>query len=223
MLRAVRLGFYGLTSLLAVTCVIGFAATDLEEMERLAQQRYGSQVARRVSDWRALVASAGPMSDKDKIDLVNRFVNKRIKWVEDLQLWGQDDYWASVLETFSKAAGDCEDFVIVKYVSLVLSGMPVSKLRMTYVRLVQRPNAPPVAHMVLAYYADSSSEPLILDNLSNDIVAASLRSDLTPVYSFNSAQLWIIGAGTKPSADDPVNRISRWRSVLQRMREEFTL
>ena len=47
---------------------------------------------------------------------------------------------------------------------------------------------------------------------------ASMRSDLTPVFSFNAEGLWVGGAAT--SSADPTARLSQWRNVLARMREE---
>lgn len=74
------------------------------------------------------------------------------------------------------------------------------------------------AHMVLSYYPTATSEPLILDNLVTDIRPASQRTDLSPVFSFSSENLWV-GGSTAPAADATA-RLSRWRDVLNRMRAE---
>jgi hypothetical protein len=72
--------------------------------------------------------------------------------------------------------------------------------------------------MVLGYYAQPTEEPVILDNMVTSIRPASMRTDLTPVYSFNSDGLWVGGATT--SSADPTTRLSRWRDVLERMRQD---
>jgi hypothetical protein len=72
--------------------------------------------------------------------------------------------------------------------------------------------------MVLGYYPSPDAEPLILDNLIGDILPASRRPDLQPVFSFNSAGLWIGGASR--SSADPTARLSRWSRVLERMQTE---
>ena len=64
------------------------------------------------------------------VDLVNRYVNKRIAFHTDQEAWGQPDYWASPLETLSQGQGDCEDYAIGKYFSLLVAGVPVTKLRL---------------------------------------------------------------------------------------------
>ncbi len=138
---------------------------------------------------------------------------------DDQEVWNQVDYWASPLETLDKGMGDCEDFAIAKYFSLLAVGVPPARLRLVYVRLqIGGAGGPSQAHMVLAYYATPQAEPLILDNLVTEIRPASRRPDLTPVFSFNSEGLWQ-GTGAQ-SAGDPVARLSRWRDVLVKARVE---
>ncbi len=207
--------------LAALALLAGIAAPDLDRLQQLALSRYGDDVARQVAQWRAMLPAAQGPDDLEKLARVNAFFNSRIRWVEDAVLWQQDDYWASLLETLAKEAGDCEDFAIAKYVSLLLAGVQEKKLRLTYVRMQRWPHAAPEAHMILAYYADPAGEPLILDNFDTEIKPASRRTDLTPVYAFNGSQLWF--RGPHPSSSDPTARISRWRDVLARLQAEHTL
>jgi predicted transglutaminase-like cysteine proteinase len=199
----------------------GLAAPNLDRLQQLALSRYGDEVARRVGEWRSMLPARQGPADLEKLESVNRYFNQRIRWVEDPVLWQQDDYWATLLETLAKEAGDCEDFAIAKYVSLLLAGVPEQQLRLTYVRMQRGPFTEPEAHMILAYYATPTSEPLILDNLDGEIKPASRRPDLTPVYAFNASQLWF--RGPSPSSSDPTARISRWRDVLARLQAEHTL
>lgn len=217
-----RVGRQGWVALLGgLVLLAGVAAPNLDRLQQLALSRYGEEVARLVGEWRAMLPHSQGPSDLEKLASVNGFFNRRIRWVEDPVLWQQDDYWASLLETLAKGAGDCEDFAIAKYVSLLLAGVQEKKLRLTYVRLQRSPHAEPEAHMILAYYSDPTGEPLILDNLDTEIKPASRRPDLTPVYAFNASQLWF--RGPSPSSSDPTARISRWRDVLARMQAEHTL
>ena len=123
-------------------------------------------------------------------------------------------------ETIGLGAGDCEDFSIAKYASLKALGLPVSQMRLIYVRArVGDPSRGIVqAHMVLGFYATPTAEPLILDNLVGDIRPASQRPDLYPVFSFNGEGLWVGGAAS--SSADPTMRLSRWRDLLARMRDD---
>ena len=160
-------------------------------------------------------AVAAPSS----IAAVNRFYNRRIAFTDDPPVWGVADHWASPLELLEKGRGDCEDYAIAKYFSLLATGVAVDKLRLVYVRAqIGGPDGVAQAHMVLAYYPRPGAEPLILDNLIEDVRPASRRPDLTPVFSFNGEGLWQ-GAGG-PAAGDPTVRLSRWREVLAKARAE---
>ncbi|MBL0731032.1 transglutaminase-like cysteine peptidase [Piscinibacter sp. HJYY11] len=154
-----------------------------------------------------------------QLQTVNQFFNRRIQFREDTEAWGQVDYWASPLESLDKGQGDCEDYAIAKYFSLLAVGMPVAKLRLVYVRAqIGGPQGVTQAHMVLAYYAAPGAEPMILDNLITEVRPASRRPDLVPVFSFNSEGLWQ-GVGPQ-AAGDPSARLSRWREILVKARAE---
>jgi predicted transglutaminase-like cysteine proteinase len=148
---------------------------------------------------------------------VNQFFNRQVLFQEDTITWGQIDYWASPLETLNKGQGDCEDYAIAKYFSLVATGMPVARLRLVYVR-AQLDDGPVQAHMVLAYHPPGGGDVLLLDNLVEAVLPAAQRSDLEPVFSFNSEGLWQ-GMG-RVSAGDPRLRLTRWSEVLHKARAE---
>jgi predicted transglutaminase-like cysteine proteinase len=165
------------------------------------------------------IARAASQPEELRLEAINQFFNRRIYFREDIDVWGQVDYWASPLETIVRGQGDCEDYAIAKYFSLQASGISVSKLRLVYVRAaLGPPAAPPVAHMVLAYYATPAADPLILDNLVPEVLPASRRRDLTPVFSFNTEGLWQGTQGNE--AGDPLARLSRWREVVAKARQE---
>ena len=130
------------------------------------------------------------------------------------------DYWATPLEVLGRGEGDCEDFAIAKYMTLKLMGIPSVKMRLIYVKArIGGPQSTMVqAHMVLSYYQAPEDEPLVLDNLISDIRPASRRPDLTTVFGFNAEGLWVGGA--LPRVNRSSQRLSRWQSVLVRMREE---
>ena len=203
--------------LLGLVVVASMAASDLDHIQALAQQRYGARAAETVVAWRRLMDESRALPDTDKLNRVNAFFNRRILFQTDWEVWGQEDYWATPLEFMGKGAGDCEDFVIAKYMTLKMLGIGNDRLRLIYV-LAKCGSTASVAHMVLGFYAQPTGEPLILDNLITSVRAASQRSDLVPVFSFNSDGLWVGGSAT--SAADPTTRLSRWRDVLERMRQD---
>ena len=181
-----------------------------------AAQRLGPRAVTALPALQALLQQ-GASSDEDaQLSAVNSFFNRRIVFAEDSEVWGLADHWSSPLELLAQGRGDCEDFAIAKYFSLLAMGMPAARLRLVYARA--QVGADTQAHMVLAYYAQPNAEPLILDNLITAVRPASRRPDLAPVFSFNSEGLWQ-GVGTQ-SAGDPQARLSRWREVLVKARAE---
>ena len=214
MKRALCVGCASLALLLAL-CAL---ASDETRMLR-TMQAYGDEGVRSWRDWRQIIFQSQDVSELEQLRRVNEFFNRRIIFQDDNAIWQQPDYWATPLETLGRGAGDCEDFAVAKYFSLVELGVSKQKLRLTYVRA--RIGAPgggiTQAHMVVSYYVTPEAEPLVLDNLIRDIRPASRRPDLTPVFSFNSDGVWLPGA---PAPSSSVDRLSRWKAVIARIRAE---
>lgn len=169
-----------------------------------------AQSAARLASWEVLLQSAGEHDERALLQQVNRFINRSVRFVSDQQAWGQDDYWATPSETLSRGQGDCEDFAIAKYFSLVRMGIPSEKLRLTFVKALRQNQA----HMVLAYYASPDAQPLILDNLDTQIRPASERGDLLPVYSFNDLGVFLAKAPQRVS--QPPQFLARWSELNER-------
>lgn len=204
--------------LLAGACVAGAAAQAHDARQLLSQAALaGPRALKAVEELQPLLATLGAQSAAVQLEAINRFFNRHIEFATDWQTWGREDYWASPLQSLAKGSGDCEDFAIAKYFGLLAVGVPVSRLRLVYVR-ARRDDGALQAHMVLAYYPAANAEVQVLDNLVETVLPTSRRGDLTPVFSFNSEGLWQ-GVGTV-MAGDPVLRLSRWREVLARARAE---
>lgn len=200
--------------------VLGFAWVGTEAFESpkvvLAAQKMGPAALARAQALLQEIAEVTSQDEDSRLKAINTFFNRQILYRDDRETWGVVDYWASPLETLAKGQGDCEDYAIGKYFSLIAAGIPSVKMRMVYVRaqvgsIIQ-------AHMVLAYYPEPNAEPLILDNLVTEIRPASRRPDLVPVFSFNAEGLWQGVSGS--SAGDPSARLSRWRDVFVKAKAE---
>jgi predicted transglutaminase-like cysteine proteinase len=215
--RATALSTWALVLSLWLIFAPSIAAPDLDKTQALARERYGVRAAEIIAAWRRLMADSRNLPDSDKLNKVNIFFNRQMLFEDDLVVWGQADYWATPLEFMGRGAGDCEDFVIAKYITLQMLGIDNERLRLIYVRAKIGSTAS-VAHMVLGFYPQPAEEPLILDNLISSVRPASQRPDLSPVFSFNNNGLWVGGATA--STADPTTRLSRWRDVLDRMRQE---
>lgn len=212
-----------LALLLGVLMSLTWRDSSAWDVDRLRQSalRQGGQTPDSVRALTELVGQLSAQDDETRLQQVNQFFNRRVTFRDDIDVWGQIDYWATPVEMFGRGAGDCEDYAIGKYFSLIAAGVAPARLRLVYVKATL--NGPggssQQAHMVLAYYpAGGSSDPSILDNLVPEIRPASRRPDLAPVFSFNAEGLW---TGTQgPGAGDPLARLSRWRDLLARAREQ---
>lgn len=64
-----------------------------------------------------------------ELDAINRTVNRAIKPLTDIEVYGVTEYW-----TLPISAGDCEDYALLKRKMLMARGWPASSLLMTVVR-----------------------------------------------------------------------------------------
>jgi predicted transglutaminase-like cysteine proteinase len=176
------------------------------------ERRYGHDAAQRVRAWRDLIDRERDLPVTAKLTAVNDFFNQ-LTFVDDALHWHREDYWATPVEFLATDGGDCEDFAIAKYFTLLELGVPESRLQITYVKAVELNQA----HMVLAYYANPAADPLVLDNLASEVLPGSSRSDLVPVYSFNGQGLWISRARGRGKRVGGSERLSLWRDLVSRM------
>lgn len=189
-----------------------------ERLRQSMQAQYGERGLASLEAWFTLLERLRPADLETRLREVNGFFNRRVRWLDDIDIWGQEDYWATPLETLGRGQGDCEDFSIAKYITLKELGVPGEELRMIYVRARIGRSGITQAHMVLGYYETPAADPLVLDNLVPSITRGSLRDDLKPLFSFNSSGLW--AGGSTRSRADPVARLSRWRRVIGRMQAQ---
>lgn len=195
----------------------GSFSLDTARLQQTMRAKYGDRGVQAMEAWFAMLANQRQQPEAQQLRAVNDFWNTMVLGSDDMRVWGQTDYWATPLESLGQRAGDCEDFVIGKYFSLVHLGVAPEKLRFIYVRarIGGMGSSDSIAHMVLGYYATPGAEPLVLDNMAGTILPASQRPDLTPVFTFNAQGVYVTGAATAS-----IDRISRWGDLLRRMRQE---
>ncbi len=211
--RQLKRRFWGLLCglMLSSACT----AWDASQMMSAARSR-GPDTLAAVQALQSMLKRVAFQGEKDKAQAVNEFFNRQVMFQEDIRTWGVEDYWTTPIELLEKGRGDCEDYAIAKYFTLVALGVSQSQLRLVYVQASIA--GAQQAHLVLAFYPNSANDPIILDNLVTSIQPATQRADLTPIFSFNAQGLWQ-GVGVQ-SAGDPLTRLSRWRGVLGRVQME---
>jgi predicted transglutaminase-like cysteine proteinase len=224
MSKLIRLAARVRVSLIVVLAFGVIALTSASSVDNhlidTMRERFGSDGETLLTALINLLDEADQLPERDQLERVNDFFNQHVRFTDDLTLWQRNDYWATPLETLGVRAGDCEDYTIAKYMSLLRLGVPRERLRLIYVRAQIGGTYSQVsqAHMVLGYYESPTAMPLILDNLVARIQPATERPDLKPVFSFNSEGLWI--GGNTESQADPTARLSRWRDLLMRAQQE---
>lgn len=175
------------------------------------RQKYGDEAKLRGQHWAEVVEHSRALEPEQQLKAINDYFNTFL-FSDDIVVWKQTDYWATPMEFIGRGAGDCEDFAIAKYYSLIEAGFPADKLRLMYVKAIDYNQH----HMVLTYYSKRGVEPLVLDNIDPKIKPAGQRDDLIPIYSFNADFLWLVKARGEGKNVGRSDRLSLWRELQQR-------
>ncbi|RBW42477.1 hypothetical protein DS885_15295 [Psychromonas sp. B3M02] len=174
-------------------------------------KNYGERAALRGKAWLKLLNERYD-SEQDKLLRTNRFFNQ-LRFTTDKKLWGESNYWATPVEFIGVNAGDCEDFALAKYFTLLAIGVDDEKLRIVMVKSLTLNQY----HMVVAYYETPTAEPLILDNIDGRIKKSNNRKDLVPIYSFNGKKLWLNNEKRQGRVAGKPSRLKRWNDLNIRM------
>jgi len=192
----------------------GYSTSVSPRLIEIYSRRFGPDARARLAAWKRDAAerkrspAQAAALERALLSDVNRLLN-RVTFVDDAVHWREVDYWATPAESVSSNGADCEDFSIAKYFLLKELGVPIARLRLTYVKSLKLNQA----HMVLAYYAHPDADPLVLDNLEDAVRPASQRADLVPVYSFNDEEVWIEMRGRSGSP----TQLRNWRALMERL------
>ena len=136
---------------------------------------------------RAYAASLRDVDAVERADIVNRYVNARVEFVDDIRQYGRNDMWSAAADTLRRGRGDCEDYAIAKLQMLRAAGVPERDLYLVIVKdLVRRAD-----HAVLVVRA--GGRMLVLDNGTDRIVDTDSVSDYRPVFTFAAAGVWTHG------------------------------
>lgn len=209
-LRLAFLFFILCSSLTAFANMTGLSPKLIAYVEK----KFGEDAADRLRDWQELIDESRNIDEDEKLKVVNDFFNEN-EFVSDIDHWGVEDYWATPVEMLITQGGDCEDFSIAKYFTLRELGVSDKKMLIVYVNSLELNQA----HMVLTYYKTPNAEPVVLDNLREDILPASDRDDLVPVYSFNGEGLWLSKERGRGRRVGSASRLGLWTDLASRLKK----
>ncbi|MGD9808995.1 MAG: transglutaminase-like cysteine peptidase [Deferribacterales bacterium] len=195
--------------LLGSVCIGAHSSFYLPEAEMKAYGgKYGDMAVTRLNGLLTLMDSLLAEAEDKQVIQVNAFYNQ-LPYKSDTQTWGKKDYWASRLEFLGVGQGDCEDYAVAKFLTLLQLGVPQEKLFLTYVKAKGYADE---AHMVVTYYKKPGTVPFVLDNYVKQIMPATKRDDLVPIYSFTANDLFLqkqkgLGKRVDPSQSKNVDRL----------------
>lgn len=132
-------------------------------------------------------ASLRDRPEAERIELINRFVNARIAFVDDEQQFGRADVWQGAGESLRRGRGDCEDYALAKRALLRAAGLAERNLYLVIAKdLVRRSD-----HAVLAVASDGRL--LVLDNGTDRIMDAADITDYRPIFTYSADRRWTHG------------------------------
>lgn len=136
-----------------------------------------------ITKWRIFLNKIKSKPPAEQMELVNQYLNKWL-YIIDPTNYQKKDYWATPKQ-FVNRNGDCEDYAIAKYASLLHLGFKKEEMRIV---VLQDLNLK-VPHAVLAVYVDDKA--LILDNQISRVIDAERIKHYKPIFSLNEKSWWL--------------------------------
>ena len=148
----------------------------------------------------AAAAFAASLRGKDaleRLEAVNWYVNKRVRFTDDDLQYGRADIWSTANETLNRGRGDCEDYAIAKLAMLRRAGIAERDLYLVVVKdLVRRAD-----HAILVVRA--AGHMYVLDNGTDRLLDTESIADYRPVITFAANATFTHGYRVRQPA--PVN------------------
>ena len=139
----------------------------------------------RYLEWRGFIDSVrSKPHDYNLLTEVNKFLNPpNRRYITDPINWGVKDYWEAPAE-FVNRRGDCEDYAIIKYMTLRDLGFSADQLRVVAVKDLNLR----IGHAILVVFLDGKS--YLLDNQVKKVVETKKVRHYKAIYSINEDAWW---------------------------------
>ena len=122
-----------------------------------------------------------------RLEAINRYVNRRVKFIDDSRQYGRADVWTAAADTLSRGRGDCEDYAIAKLQMLRRAGFADRDLYLAIVKdLITRAD-----HAVLV--VRTADRMIVLDNGTEELIDAENMRDYRPILTFAKSGTWTHG------------------------------
>ncbi|MFW3345825.1 transglutaminase-like cysteine peptidase [Aliarcobacter butzleri] len=183
---------------------------DKNLIEKSTQKSF---ILKRLAKYEEVRNKARNLDVNKKLTQINLFINGSLAEFDNASM-GIDDYWMTPKEFFIKGHGDCEDYVIAKYFTLLELGVKKENLYPAIVKVEGSASL----HLVLLYVEDKNKSPLVLDNLSFKILPFSKRTDLTPIAAFNEIDSYTLTREKfLQKANVDWGKENKWEKLLNRV------
>ena len=160
-----------------------FTKSELINIEKTS----GKVSRNRAMDYQKSITVFKTYNKIKQLNKTNFYLNQLLPQYDDV-MQKQEDYWATPKEFLIAGYGDCEDYAIIKYFTLLKLGFDKKKLFFTTVFEHYKGGY----HMVLSYFKNKNEPPLILDNLSFRVLDLKEREDIKADVFINSAGIFKI-------------------------------
>lgn len=183
---------------------------DKNLIEKSTQKSF---ILKRLAKYEEVRNKARNLDVNKKLTQINLFINGSLAEFDNASM-RIDDYWMTPKEFFIKGHGDCEDYVIAKYFTLLELGVKKENLYPAIVKVQGSASL----HLVLLYVEDKNKSPLVLDNLSFKILPFSKRTDLTPIAAFNEIDSYTLTREKfLQKANVDWGKENKWEKLLNRV------
>lgn len=163
--------FVFLCSIFSFADVLKLNVQEREYIKSLPDKKV---IAKRFSNFYKFLNKAKKFDEEKKLLRTNFHLNKILPRPEPT------NNWSSPKQFLINGFGDCEDYVIAKYFTLLKLGFDKKRFYLSVVKVKGSYGY----HMVLIY-KNEKNEALVLDNLSWKVLPLTKRDDLKFEYAFN--------------------------------------
>lgn len=154
-----------------------------EEPRELDKCQPTAAEACHTAKWRIFLNRLQGRAQMEQLDYVNQYINQYAYLLDPVN-YGLKDYWATPRQ-FMYRTGDCEDYAIAKYTSLLHLGWPKELMRVV---VLQDENLG-IPHAILVVYINGQA--LVLDNQIPQVIDASRIRHYKPIFSINEDRWWL--------------------------------
>lgn len=114
---------------------------------------------------------------------------EKFNYKQDNLVYNQDDYWTTPVEFLTKG-GDCEDYAIIKYMTLRHLGFPAKAMKIAMVYDAYSGTD----HSFLV--VENDGVEYVLDTREKLVVERYMKNRYKPHYAFNEDNVWIYNSPT---------------------------